>query len=205
MNEEQLIEFINWLPTAVPEFKDANPDQIVETLNKMYESEEGQAALTQLFTAFQESKSESQSQMFKKGGKMDAFVNKYGKKGCCKGISKKQSGGKTLSIQPEIKPSGVKGFLWNPTFRPRVDDSGYEGDSYWEGERATYYKPNGDLIQILTKRYEAGNGAKTERRIRNPFTPISDTLTTVINQYGSQKVDNNKFNKIFSLNFDKQK
>lgn len=82
MNEEQLIEFINWLPTAVPEFQNASPEQIVQTLNQLYESEEGQATLSQLFTAFQESKNETQSQMFKKGGKMAAFVNKYGNGGC---------------------------------------------------------------------------------------------------------------------------
>lgn len=86
MNEEQLIEFINWLPTAVPEFQDASPEQIVQTLNQLYESEEGQATLSQLFTAFQESKNEPQSQMFKKGGKLDQLTQKAkkGKKICCK-------------------------------------------------------------------------------------------------------------------------
>lgn len=86
MNEEQLIEFINWLPTAVPEFQDASPEQIVQTLNQLYESEEGQATLSQLFTAFQESKNEPQSQMFKKGGKLDQLTQKAkkGKKMCCK-------------------------------------------------------------------------------------------------------------------------
>lgn len=86
MNEEQLIEFVNWLPTAVPEFKDAQPEQIVQALNAMYDSEEGQAMLSQLFTAFQESKADAQSQMFKKGGKLSQLVEKAkkGKKMCCK-------------------------------------------------------------------------------------------------------------------------
>lgn len=86
MNEEQLIEFINWLPTAVPEFKNAEPEQIVQALNQMYESEEGQQMLSQLFTAFQESKADVQSQMFKKGGKLSQLVEKAkkGKKMCCK-------------------------------------------------------------------------------------------------------------------------
>lgn len=86
MNEEQLIEFINWLPTAVPEFQDASPEQIVQTLNQLYESEEGQATLSQLFTAFQESKQAGNSQMFKKGGKLDQLTQKAkkGKKMCCK-------------------------------------------------------------------------------------------------------------------------
>lgn len=86
MNEEQLIEFINWLPTAVPEFQNAQPEQIVQALNQMYESEEGQQMLSQLFTAFQESKADAQSQMFKKGGKLGQLVEKAkkGKKMCCK-------------------------------------------------------------------------------------------------------------------------
>ena len=86
MNEEQLIEFINWLPTAVPEFKNTEPEQIVQALNQMYESEEGQQMLSQLFTAFQESKADAQSQMFKKGGKLGQLVEKAkkGKKMCCK-------------------------------------------------------------------------------------------------------------------------
>ena len=86
MNEEQLIEFVNWLPSVVPEFKNAEPEQIVQALNQMYESEEGQQMLSQLFTAFQESKADAQSQMFKKGGKLSQLVEKAkkGKKMCCK-------------------------------------------------------------------------------------------------------------------------
>lgn len=238
MNEEQLIEFINWLPAAVPEFKNSNPEQIVQALNKMYESEEGQQMLSQLFTAFQESKSDAQSQMFKKGGKMAAFVSKYGKGGemCCKKkailqggmvnkISEKmQDGGElatntsanTLSnfglipkaqpgmlLEPEIKPSGIRGWFWKPTFVPRVDSPGLEGNTEWTGERATYYKPNGDLVQILTKNYKPGNSATTERIIKNPFTPSADTITVVTNQYDRWKAKPSKYNSIFKKNFDK--
>ena len=86
MNEEQLIEFVNWLPSVVPEFKDATPDQIVQALNQMSESDEGQQMLSQLINTFQQAKQSANSQMFKKGGKLAAFVSKYGKGGemCCK-------------------------------------------------------------------------------------------------------------------------
>ena len=113
MNEKQLIEFVNWLPTAVPEFKNADPEQIVQALNQMYESEEGQQMLSQLFTAFQESKADAQSQMFKKGGKLSQLAEKTrkNKKMCCKkketlrnGMSNKvlekmQNGGEISSFQ----------------------------------------------------------------------------------------------------------
>ena len=376
MNEEQLIEFVNWLPSVVPEFKDATPDQIVQALNQMSESDEGQQILSQLINTFQQAKQSADSQMFKKGGKMAAFVSKYGKGGemCCKkkailqggmvnkvfedknnkiqkafwgkkinkkylnsddfvGVSSyedynnvnpvgqpatldrnvyknatldsyqdatrsndedfkrliinpgtekadtlyqffpkdiemnanpfvvvsrsdpeavakykdlldqfdntadnykhmekknefyRKNGGELatntsantlsnlgllpkaqngLSIQPQVKPSSIRGWFWKPTYQPRVDASGYEGDTEWTGERATYYKPNGDLIQILTKNYKPGNGAITERTIRNPFTPIADTTTVVSNQYGNRKVPTGQFNEVFRRNFDKK-
>lgn len=364
MNEEQLIQFVNWLPSVVPEFKNSSPEEIVQSLNQMAESEDGQQRLSQLFTAFQESQTSENSQLFKKGGKLAAFVSKYGKGGCvsCKKkeilrggmvnkmTKKMEDGGKNnldkklnevlrtegdkisyrnvpegvfsqeswkwknlrrdalgtgrnpvgsfsrviinsgtpkadttytfmpltdpkdyidtdtnfitvsrknaedvakysdflnnfdaivdkystpetmkkggelatmtsaetanniglipmaqdgLSIQPQVKPSGIRGWFWKPTYQPRVDASGYEGDTEWTGERATYYKPNGDLIQILTKNYKPGNGAITERTIKNPFTPIADTTTVVTNQYGSRKLKSSEFNPIFKKNFDK--
>ena len=240
MNEEQLIEFINWLPTAVPEFKNAEPEQIVQALNQMYESEEGQQMLSQLFTAFQESKADAQSQMFKKGGKLSQLVEKAkkGKKMCCKKkeilkggmvnkiTEKMQEGGELvtntsantlsnfglipkaqdgLSVQPEVRPSGLRGLFWKPTYRPRVDASGYEGSTRWTGERATYYEPNGNLLQILTKNYAPGNSAITTRTIKQPFTPLADTTTVVTNQYGTKEIPTSQFNEIFKLNFDKKK
>lgn len=112
MNEEQLIEFVNWLPSVVPEFKDATPDQIVQALNQMSESDEGQQMLSQLINTFQQAKQSADSQMFKKGGKLAAFVSKYGKGGemCCKKkailqggmvnkvAEKMQDGGETPSL-----------------------------------------------------------------------------------------------------------
>lgn len=323
MNEEQLIEFVNWLPTAVPEFQNATPDQIVQSLNQMAESEEGQQMISQLFTAFQESKQAGNSQMFKKGGKMAAFVNKYGNGGCvsCKKkeilrggmvnkiaekmqdggdapklesdkhkqttssydnfkklidrdrtqfqnqrdsvasqnintvrdmsqsnlaidphtglitiglmgdmsgrldkisdllniskpsfVSSNQKGGELipkaqggLSLEPEVKPRGIRGWFWEPTFFPRIDTSAEVGEN-WTGKRATYYKPNGNLIQILTRKFPAGNTSETIRTIRNPFTPQADTTTIVRNSSSEdqRRVANDKFNEVFSRNFDKQ-
>lgn len=52
----------------------------------MSESDEGQQTLSQLINTFQQAKQSANSQMFKKGGKLAAFVSKYGKGGemCCK-------------------------------------------------------------------------------------------------------------------------
>lgn len=45
-------------------------------LNEMYESEEGQTALSQLISAFEQIKNSDQSLVFKKGGKMDQLYKK---------------------------------------------------------------------------------------------------------------------------------
>lgn len=107
MNEEQLIEFVNWLPSVVPEFKDATPDQIVQALNQMSESDEGQQMLSQLINTFQQSKQSADSQMFKKGGKLAAFVSKYGKGGemCCKKKAILQ-GGMVNKISEKMQDGG---------------------------------------------------------------------------------------------------
>ena len=78
----------------------------------MSESDEGQQMLSQLINTFQQAKQSANSQMFKKGGKLAAFVSKYGRGGemCCKkkailqgGMANKvaekmQDGGETPSL-----------------------------------------------------------------------------------------------------------
>ena len=80
----------------------------------MSESDEGQQMLSQLINTFQQAKQSADSQMFKKGGKLAAFVSKYGRGGemCCKKkailqggmvnkISEKmQDGGEIVAIVP---------------------------------------------------------------------------------------------------------
>ena len=94
----------------------------------MYESEEGQQMLSQLFTAFQESKADVQSQMFKKGGKLSQLVEKAkkGKKMCCK---KKEvlKGGMVNKITEKMQEGGElatntsANTLSNFSLIPKVD------------------------------------------------------------------------------------
>ncbi len=72
MNKEELMQFVEWLPNNVEEFKGMDPDQIVNTLNKLSESEEGISQLNELMGAYKKSK-----QMFRKGGKIEYLVSKY--------------------------------------------------------------------------------------------------------------------------------
>lgn len=172
MNEEKLIEFINWLPTAVPEFQNASPEQIVQTLNQLYESEEGQATLSQLFTAFQESKNEPQSQMFKKGGKLDQLVNKAkkGKKMCCK---KKEivQGGMANKVAEKMHDGGK-----HPSTSKNTDSNTTYSRLYGMYESTPAGEGEADVATILRPISNDQHEAIDRIISGNDFHGIGDTL-----------------------------
>lgn len=97
-NQEKLMQFVTWLGENVPELKGKAPEQIVETVNKLSASEEGQQMLQGLIKEFES----SMTGMFKKGGKLDYLLclKKGGSIqdcGCGKKIDKKQPGGSIAS------------------------------------------------------------------------------------------------------------
>lgn len=84
MNEE-LQKFIEWIPQNIEEMKDKTPDEIVEVLNNLGQSNEGKKMIETWMSKFKNSTS-----MLKDGGKMEALVNmfKCGGKPKCKSKSK---------------------------------------------------------------------------------------------------------------------
>lgn len=84
MNEE-LQKFIEWIPQNIEEMKDKTPDEIVEILNNLGQSNDGKKMIETWMSKFKDSTS-----MFKDGGKMEALVNvfKCGGKPKCKSKSK---------------------------------------------------------------------------------------------------------------------
>lgn len=97
-NQEKLMQFVTWLGENVPELKGKAPEQIVETVNKLSASEQGQEMLQGLIKEFES----SMTGMFKKGGKIDYLLClKSGGSiqdcGCGKKINKKQPGGSIAS------------------------------------------------------------------------------------------------------------
>lgn len=92
-NQEKLMQFVTWLGENVPELKGKAPEQIVETVNKLSESEQGQQMLQGLIKEFES----SMTGMFKKGGKLGYLLClKSGGSiqdcGCGKKIRKGQDG-----------------------------------------------------------------------------------------------------------------
>lgn len=97
-NQEKLMQFVTWLGENVPELKGKAPEQIVETVNKLSTSEQGQQMLQGLIKEFES----SMTGMFKKGGKLGYLLclKKGGSIqdcGCGKKIDKKQPGGSIAS------------------------------------------------------------------------------------------------------------
>ena len=79
MNETDLIAFIQWLPTKIEAFQNKTPEEIAQVLNNMSKTEEGKAELEALIGEFKESNIETN--MFKKGGRLDYLVEKFKKGG----------------------------------------------------------------------------------------------------------------------------
>ena len=178
MNEEQLIEFVNWLPSVVPEFKDATPDQIVQALNQMSESDEGQQMLSQLINTFQQAKQSADSQMFKKGGKLAAFVSKYGKGGemCCKKKAILQ-GGMVNKVAEKMQDGGKTRLdkKLNEILRTEGDKISYQNVPEGVFSQESWKWKNLRRDALGTGRNPVGSFSRV---IINSGTPKADTTYT---------------------------
>lgn len=88
-NEQQqmMAAFIQWLPQNIQQFKESlpkeiiepiataqSPEEVVNVLNQLSQSQEGNQVVSVMFQAFQESQ---KTGMFKKGGKLEQLLTKY--------------------------------------------------------------------------------------------------------------------------------
>ena len=90
MNNEQqqtMVAFIQWLPQNIKQFEGSlpkeiiepiataqSPEEVVNVLNQLSQSQEGNQIVSTMFQAFQESQ---KTGMFKKGGKLEQLLTKY--------------------------------------------------------------------------------------------------------------------------------
>lgn len=72
MEKQELIKFVEWLPSNVEEFKNKNPEEIVVMLNKIAQTEDGINTISNLINKFKQT-----TQMFKYGGSIYSFINKF--------------------------------------------------------------------------------------------------------------------------------
>lgn len=73
IDKEELVKFVEWLPTNVEEFKNKSPKEIITVLNKLSQTEEGMNTISELINQFK-----GGSQVFKFGGTL-SFLKKGGK------------------------------------------------------------------------------------------------------------------------------
>lgn len=66
MEQEELMQFVQWLPSKVEEFQNKTPEEIVGKLNELAQTEDGMNTISGLINQF---KQEQSAGMFKQGGK----------------------------------------------------------------------------------------------------------------------------------------
>lgn len=72
MNKEQFAKFAQWLQTNKEAYSNLTPDELIQKLNKLAETEEGKAELSSLFEEYAQS-----VQMRKAGGKIEQLVKRF--------------------------------------------------------------------------------------------------------------------------------
>lgn len=109
MEQEELMQFVQWLPSKVEEFQNKTPEEIVGKLNELAQTEDGMNTISGLINQF---KQEQSAGMFKQGGKLAYLVNKFKDGGSAKNERKVHNGAQVArSLKPGVNqtvlPNGV--------------------------------------------------------------------------------------------------
>jgi len=174
LNEQQqqmLAAFIDWLPKRVKEFQGMQPDAIVQALDGMSKTPEGQKQVQQLMEQFQK---ESQSvPSAKHGSKIQDFICKHGRGGvagcgCEKPVEKHQDGKTMPYTRGSYQPSDY--FNNTGTWIDTPNGLAQNYRPYTFGGRTWGFGGN-NLEQILVIPGEYGTPRRVVRRISNWFNP----------------------------------
>ena len=93
-DQQEMYEFVDWLAKTDPDYENMSQDQIIQALNKIAETPEGQQKVQEYMNNFKQYKATNgRMATFKEGGKVNAFVCKYGKGGRAVDCGCKQGGG----------------------------------------------------------------------------------------------------------------
>lgn len=141
--QEMIAAFVEWLPTAVKEFAGMGSEQVIEALNGMSKTEEGQKQVQGWVEQFQkELQNRQQSALFAKGGKLHAFICRHAKGGHIADCGCKEDGGKVEKNQNGKWISGDKTItILNPG-TAQADTLGTYSYTNRSGEFR--FKPNGE-------------------------------------------------------------
>lgn len=154
---EMLQQFVAW----IAEKTGSDPQTVVQQIQQMSQSEEGQAQLQQLVQQFQQETS-GQTGVFKKGGKVDCLVQKRKKIKCAK------NGASDIEQDDKKKKTTDTKTSNNTKYSTEVNDFGlgpeYTTDDNWDpsigGQKyveQTYYGPDVTVTTAPTRRMLPSN------------------------------------------------
>lgn len=151
MNNDQqqtMVAFIQWLPQNVQQFEGSlpkdiidpiataqSPEEVVNVLNQLSQSQEGNQIVSAMFQAFQESQ---KAGMFAKGGKLDYLIKKY--QNAAGNLPKKDN-----TFMREIKAVGdttdTKIYNYRTDYRKTYPNGSVIMQSATPSDMSTYYDP----------------------------------------------------------------
>lgn len=195
-NKEQ-VEFLQWLSTNVKEFVDKTPEEIVNTLNELYQTPEGQEQVINLIKSFKDSKKKASK--FAKGGKLDYLVTKY-------------QNGNPFKVKMNLKIKGQSPLvnnmendnilsyksgseIQNP--QRTIDDG--NGHYYYENENGDWKDIDGNVVTVDSPELRKEKKAFRDRIARHSsksrgntthvqiVDPSFDQDTTYMKIYGHRK------------------
>ena len=151
MNNDQqqtMMAFIQWLPQNAQQFEGSipkdiidpiaaaqSPEEVVNVLNQLSQSQEGTQIVSVMFQAFQESQ---KAGMFAKGGKLNYLVQKY--QNAAGNLPKKDN-----TFMREIKAVGdttdTKIYNYRTDYRKTYPNGSVIMQSATPSDMSTYYDP----------------------------------------------------------------
>lgn len=151
MNNDQqqtMMAFIQWLPQNAQQFEGSipkdiidpiaaaqSPEEVVNVLNQLSQSQEGTQLVSVMFQAFQESQ---KAGMFAKGGKLNYLVQKY--QNAAGNLPKKDN-----TFMREIKAVGdttdTKIYNYRTDYRKTYPNGSVIMQSATPSDMSTYYDP----------------------------------------------------------------
>ena len=208
MNNEQqqtMAAFIQWLPQNIKQFEGSlpkeiiepiataqSPEEVVNVLNQLSQSQEGNQIVSTMFQAFQESQ---KTGMFKKGGKLEQLLNKYEPGGKIKTTVKKRTDVNERTTHSSVPrggeailteyPDGTKkytltrneqGFMSNEdgTYFPKEESSIVITE---RGDTTGYYVPT-HIDALLPRKTYTTQYSSDQYKLNHPFWGLAPKSKT---------------------------
>lgn len=197
--------FVQWLPQNIKQFEGSlpkeiiepiataqSPEEVVNVLNQLSQSKEGNQIVSTMFQAFQESQ---KTGMFAKGGKLEQLLNKYEPGGKIKTTVKKRTDVNERTTHSSVPrggeailteyPDGTKkytltrneqGFMSNEdgTYFPKEESSIVITE---RGDTTGYYVPT-HIDALLPRKTYTTQYSSNQYKLNHPFWGLAPKAKT---------------------------